>query len=140
MDKEIDIGLVVGNEIGTYLDDSSDTIILTVEGDSEDDKRTVQLLHPFGEESCPISNFSNVIIIKVTDTWEVAIVVDTGISPSVDEGEKEIFSVDPLTNVKKMRILLKNDGGLEITNGIAEFTIDGTTNQISMNGHLTVDV
>lgn len=140
MDRENDIGLVTGNAVEKYIDDDSNTRVLTVECDNEDDKRTVMLLNSFGEDSCPVSNLSNVVIIKVSDDWEIAIAVDTGIEPTVGEGEKEIFSVDPITQLKKMRIYLKNDGGLEITNGTADISINGTTNQVSINGNLTVDV
>jgi hypothetical protein len=140
LDNENSIGLVTGNSVENYIDADSKTRVLTVECDSDEDVRTVELYQSNGEDSCPVSNYANVVIVKVTDNWEIAIAVDTGIEPSVDEGEKEIYSIDPLTNTKKMRIYLKADGGLEITNGTAEITINGSTNQISLNGHLTVDL
>lgn len=134
-----DIGLVKGNSIEKNIDGDGNVRMLQVQVADPNDVQNVELMQASGEDTCPVID-SNVLIVQIAQDWQVAIACDDNIEPSVDGGEKEFYSIDPTTKVKKLRIKLLNDGGLEITNGSAEITIDGSTNQIAFNGHLTVDL
>lgn len=134
-----DIGLVTGNTVEKNIDGEGNVRILQCQIGQPEDVQNVELMQASGEDTCPV-NDSNVLIIYIADNWQVAIACDDNVTPDVNPGEKELYSIDPNTKAKKLRIKLGNDGGLNITNGSATIVIDGSSNEVSINGHLTVSL
>ncbi len=123
---DIDIGIVTGTEIGPNKDSDEDVLLLQVTMLDENDVQTVELMTQSGEDSRPVIG-SVVSIVQTGDADKIAIAVDDGIVPSVDEGEKELYSLAQLIPgtgnfIKKARIKWKTNGELEI-NGNQDFAV-----------------
>jgi hypothetical protein len=113
--------------------------MLQVELSDPDDKQWVELFTQSGEDYNP-PNDSTVIVVEAGDAWKIAIATDDGIAPSVDQGERELYSIDATGLLKKVTIKLLKNGDLEIGNGIGTITMNGITGQVNINGNFTVDV
>lgn len=117
----IEEGIVVRNEVSVNRDSNIPVRLLQCEMSGPDDVQSVELFRGSGVDACPVSNKSNVVVVSI-GSWKIAIAVDDNVVPSVSEGEIMIYSIDPLTGMKKSTILLKTDGTLEI-NGNTDYAV-----------------
>lgn len=121
IDNDMDIGLVTGNEVTIDRDGDSPVRMIQCQLSEEDDTQTVELIRGHGIDECPVSDFATAIILKIGN-YSVCIGIDDAILSEVDEGEKEIYSILPVTNTKAASILLKADGTIEC-NGNTDFAV-----------------
>jgi phage gp45-like len=66
--------------------------MLQVEITDSDDIQTVELRNQYGEDNNPV-NGSQVLIVDIGSAFKMAIAVKDGITPSMNPGEKKIYSV-----------------------------------------------
>ena len=112
-------GTVTGNEIKKNRDGTGKRRLLQVEISDPDDIQTVELMSAAGEDVDPPVD-SRVLIIDVGAAYKIAIAADDGIEPSMDEGEKKIYSIDGGAISAFINFL--NTGVLEL-NGNADFAV-----------------
>lgn len=89
----IQTGRVVGRSITTNKDGTNDVMMLEVQISDPDDIQSVQFFSPPGDDSPP-SDGSIVAIIDISDAYKIAVAADDNIAPSMDEGEKKLYSSD----------------------------------------------
>lgn len=106
-------GRVLSSEIGANKDGDTSVRMLTVELSDGDDIQTVEYYDDGGTDYRPPDG-AEVVVIDVSPSHRVAIAVDDLLTPTVNEGEKEIYSTDTAGTSKAATILLKNDGTIEI--------------------------
>lgn len=80
---------------------------LYIEGNTE----SVQLARPAGEDMNPPDD-AVVYVLPAGDAYKIGFVVDDGIEPTMDKGEKKIYSLDA-ADIKAF-INLKNNGHIEL--------------------------
>ncbi len=123
------IGQVIGREIKKNRDGSSDKLLLTVEITETDDIQTVELMRQAGEDTNPPDG-SKVLILSVGDAWKIAVASDDGIVPSVNPGEKKLYSTN--SGAIQAFINLLADGTIEI-NGSTDFAVRFTALETAFN-------
>lgn len=127
----MNIGIVKSSEIKKNRDGEQDQILLQVEISDADDIQTVELITHAGNDSRPPKG-SRVIIVDVGSAYKLGIAVDDLIVPSVNEGEKKLYSSD--AGVIKAFIDFLKNGILELngnSKGVAR--LDDTTS-LQMSG------
>ena len=116
----IAIGTVRGSEITKNKDSDENSRILQVELTNSEDLQSIQQISESGEDSNPQPG-SRVIVLDLGPAYRVAIATDDGVEPTVDEGEKELYSYNSsLAKQAFMKFLV--DGSIEL-NGDADFAI-----------------
>lgn len=113
------IGKVTGREVIKNRDGKNDRLMLQVEITDKDDIQTVELRNQYGEDNNPV-NGSQVIIIDIGTAFKLAIAAEDGITPSMNPGEKKIYSVSGGAIAAFINFLA--DGIFEI-NGNADFAV-----------------
>lgn len=93
----VEYGMQSGTIKDTFLDKNRDgennVLLLKVELTDPDDMQTAQLITQAGEDNNPPKE-SRVVIFSIGNAWKVAIAVDDGIEPQVEQGERKIYSSD----------------------------------------------
>jgi len=107
------IGENTGQSVEKNRDGENNVRMLQVTIYTDDNAESVQLARPSGEDSNPPSN-SQLLIIPVGNAYKVGVMLDDGIEPEVNEGEKEFYSI--AGGAKKARVKLKADGLIAILN------------------------
>jgi len=110
------IGRITGRAVGKNRDGDKNVLILQVELTDPDDVQSVELFRQSGEDYNP-PNDSRVIVIDLGSSWRVGVAVDDGIEPSMNEGERKIYSID--AGAIKAFMNLLSSGVIEI-NGNAD--------------------
>lgn len=113
------IGKVTGRTITTNKDGPNNKIMLQVEITDPDDIQTIEFMNQAGEDTNP-PNDTNVIILSIGEAWKIAIASDDNIEPSMDIGEKKLYSTSDGSIQGFINIL--NDGIIEI-NGNNDFAV-----------------
>jgi len=113
------IGKVTGSRIAKNKDGAGNVRLLQVEITTPEDIQTVELISGGGEEYNP-PNDSLVLITQVSDAWKLGIGINDGIAPSMDEGERKIYSIAAAAISAYINLL--NDGIIEI-NGNSDFAV-----------------
>jgi hypothetical protein len=108
------IGRITGFEVAVNKDGDTQSLLLQVEMTEEDDIQTVELFRHAGVDYNP-PNDSTPVIIPVTESLQIAVAVDDGITPTTDPGEYEIYSSDGTT--KQATIKLDVPGTVKINGG-----------------------
>lgn len=126
----IEVGQVTGSEVTKFLDGEENARVVNAELSEPDDQETVELVSPSGDDSPPREG-TTVYVINISDTWRVAIAVDDGVEPSVEPGEKKLYSYDDAGAVNAY-IHLKNDGSVEV-NGNGDFAVRFNQLQIAFD-------
>lgn len=112
-------GTVTGSEVKKNRDGAGNRRLLQVEISDPDDIQTVEMMSAAGEDvNPPVGN--RVLIIDVGAAYKIAIAADDGIEPSMDEGEKKIYSIDGGSISAFINLL--NTGILEL-NGNNDFAV-----------------
>jgi hypothetical protein len=109
------IGEIKSSEVRKNKDGETDVLMLTTELADPDDLQSIQLVTQSGEDYHPKEG-SKIIIVTIGESFKVAIACDDGIVPTVDEGERRMYSIDSGGSVAAV-IYLKSDGTVEINNG-----------------------
>lgn len=113
------IGTVTGRKIGKNQDGDNNVLLLQVQMTDPIDVQTVQLITQAGEDYNPPDG-SKVIVIPIRKNWKIGIAVDDLIEPSMDEGERKLYSSE--NGAIKAFINLLVDGVMEL-NGNADFAV-----------------
>lgn len=113
-------GTVTGREIVKNRDGLTDRLMLQVEMSDTDDIQTVELYNTHGEDNSPIDG-TKVIVIDLGSAFKIAIAADDGIVPSMQVGEKKIYSLDSGGAIVAFINYLES-GIIEI-NGNADFAV-----------------
>lgn len=116
---DIRIGTVRGREIKPNRNGDGDVILLQVEISEPDDVQTVELMTHAGDESSPPDG-AQVILVQIGPAWVVALAADDLIPPSIDVGERRVYSQD--AGARKATIYWRTDGQLEL-NGTGDFAV-----------------
>ncbi len=112
-------GTVTGREIKINRDSGTAKMMLQVEITDPEDIQSVELMRQAGEDTNP-PNGSRVIIIDVGSANRVAVASDDGIVPTMDPGEKKLYSTSG--GLIKAFINFLSTGVIEI-NGTADFAV-----------------
>ena len=112
-------GIVTGFEIGKNRNGTKNVVLLQVRLRDRKDIQTVELMTPTGDDSIPPLN-SRVAILAVSKSYKIAIAQHDNIDPSMDEGEKKIYSQSGDTIQAFINLL--NTGIIEI-NGNSDFAV-----------------
>ena len=112
-------GIVTGFEIGKNRNGTKNVVLLQVRLRDKNDIQTVELMTPPGDDSIPPLN-SRVAILKISESYKIAIAQHDNIDPSMDEGEKKIYSQSGDTIQAFINLL--NNGIIEI-NGNSDFAV-----------------
>lgn len=112
-------GKIKGFEVKKNRDGSGDRLMLQVEISDPDDTQTVELMSQSGDDAVPPID-SRVLITSVGSAYKIAVAVDDGITPSMAEGERKIYSIDAGAIAAFINFL--NTGILEL-NGNADFAV-----------------
>jgi hypothetical protein len=97
------LGRVTNREISTNRGSDRPVLLLQVELTNERDVQDVELFTEAGAESSP-QNDDMVLVLSLADAYRIAIGVDDGIEPEIDEGEKEIYSYEKHGGPKLARV------------------------------------
>jgi phage gp45-like len=111
------IGTVRGSEIVENKDADEKSRMLQVELTNPDDLQSIEQLGVTGEDSNPQPG-ARVIVIDLGPAYRIAVALSDELEPSVDAGEKELFSYDD-ASTKLATIKLLSDSSIEI-NGNAD--------------------
>jgi phage gp45-like len=103
------LGRVTNREISTNRGSDRPVLLLQVELTNERDVQDVELFTEAGAESSP-QNDDMVLVLSLADAYRIAIGVDDGIEPEIDEGEKEIYSYEKHGGPKLARVKCNKDG------------------------------
>ena len=112
-------GIVTGRELKKNRDGGNDRLLLQVQITDADDIHTVEYMSPPGEDSNPPDG-SKVLIIDVGRAYKVAIAADDNISPSMEKGEKKLYSISEGAIAAFINFL--SSGIMEI-NGNSDFAV-----------------
>jgi phage gp45-like len=85
------VGTIKGFTIGKNKDGDKNVLLLQVEITDPEDVQTIQLYKQAGEDTNPPIN-SEAIIAQLGEAWKIAIATDDGIEPSMNAGEKKLYS------------------------------------------------
>jgi hypothetical protein len=104
------IGIITGVEIGKNRDGDNDRVLLQVEFE-ESDVRTIELVTISGIDENP-GNGCRVVAVDVDgdDNYSVGVAVTDDLTPSVSQGEKEIYSTDSPVTGKQARTKWESGG------------------------------
>lgn len=128
--SRIQSGTVTSNEITTNNDSEDNVRMLEVQISDPDDVQSVQLFSPSGDDSNPPVG-STVAIINVSQAYKVVVAANDNIEPSMDVGEKKLYSS---ANGSIMAFInLKNDGDIELQSS------GGATAKLLNNGDIELE-
>ena len=137
------LGRVTNREITENRESDRKVLMLQVELTSERDVQDVELFSDAGEDTSPHDD-DFVIVLSLADAYQLAIGVDDGIEPEVEEGEKEIYSYSKHGGPKKAKTrwnkdgeVIHNDGDRLVARKDDEITITPETDPeffVFMNG------
>jgi hypothetical protein len=103
------LGRVTGREIATNRESDRPVLLLQVELTNERDVQDVELFCEAGSDTSPHDE-DLVLVLSLADAYQIAVGVDDGIEPEVDEGEKEIYSYSKHGGPKKAKTRWNSDG------------------------------
>jgi len=112
-------GKVLSQEIKKNRDGENDVRMLSVEITEPDDIQEIQQIFLSGEDNAPAPG-DDVVILEISETYKIVIAIEDGVTPSVEVGERAMYSRDD--NVVKAFVYLKNDGQM-ILNGDGDFAV-----------------
>jgi len=112
-------GIVKGYEVKKNRDGAGARLMLQVEITDPDDIQTVELMSASGEDNVPPID-SRVLIVSVGSAYKIGIAIDDGITPSMSDGEKKMYSI--ASGAISAFINLLNTGIIEL-NGNADFAV-----------------
>lgn len=101
-------GKVTGREIKPNQDGTANKLLLQVEVTDPDDVRTIEAVTQAGDDTNP-PNGARVVILSITDNYQVAIGADDGIEPTMDAGEKKLYSVSSGAIAAYINLLANGD-------------------------------
>lgn len=106
------IGIITGRAIGYNRDGDKQRVLLQVELELND-VRTIELIPKSGVDENP-ANGCRVVVVDVEgeDNYSVGIAVTDDLTPTVDPGEKEIYSTDSPATTKLARLKLDSAGNV----------------------------
>jgi phage gp45-like len=113
------IGKVTGREVVKNRDGGNNRLMLQVEITDSYDIQTIELRNQYGEDNNPV-NGSQVLIIDIGSAFKMAIAAEDGITPSMNPGEKKIYSVSGAAIAAFINFLAS--GNIEI-NGNSDFAV-----------------
>jgi len=128
------LGRVTNREITENRESDRKVLLLQVELTSERDVQDVELFSDAGEDTSPHDD-DFVIVLSLADAYQLAIGVDDGIEPEVDEGEKEIYSYSKHGGPKKAKTRWNKDGEIIHNDGdrLVARKDDETTSDITID-------
>lgn len=85
-------GIVTGRELKKNRDSENNRLLLQVQITDADDIHTVEYMSPPGEDSNPPDG-TKVLIIDAGRAYKIAFAADDNIQPSMEEGEKKLYSI-----------------------------------------------
>ena len=103
------LGKVTNREISENRESDRRVLLLQVELTNERDVQDVELFSDAGEDTSPHDG-DYVLVFSLANAYQIAVGVDDGIEPEVEEGEKEIYSYSKHGGPKKARIWCNKDG------------------------------
>lgn len=112
-------GIVTGFEIAKNRNGANSVVLLQVRISDQNDIQTVELMTPPGDDSIPPIG-SRVKIFDAGQAWKIAIADQDSITPTVDAGEKKIYSQSG--GSEAAYIYLRSDGVAEV-NGNAKSAV-----------------
>ena len=118
MNFKIRYGTVTGREIKENLNSVTEALMLQVEF-LKNDVQIVQFFSQAGDDTSPPDG-SKVVVLELTPAFKVVIASDDGVTPSMEPGEKKIYST--LDSDIKGFINLLNSGIIEL-NGSNDFAV-----------------
>jgi hypothetical protein len=112
----IETGTITGREIATNKDSERPTRLLQVVVSGPDDVQTVEL-ESFGGDDYQPPDGARVFIADVSSTFRIVVAVDDGVEPdpTIEKGEREIYSSDGGQRKAKFRLL--KDGNIKLNDG-----------------------
>ena len=113
------IGKVTGREVIENRDGQNSRLMLQVEITDSDDIQTVELRNQYGEDNNPV-NGSQVLIVDIGSAFKMAIAAEDGITPSMNPGEKKIYSVSGIAIAAFIDFL---ESGILNINGSVDFAV-----------------
>ena len=84
-------GRVTGRSTAINQDGSTPVLLLQVEVTDPADIQTIQMMSQAGDDTNPPDD-ARVVILSITDAFKVVIASDDGIEPTMDPGEKKLYS------------------------------------------------
>jgi len=112
----MDIGIIKGREIKVNKTGDKQRVMLQIEITPED-IRTIELMSQPGEDMNPANN-CRVFIIELAPSYQLALAGSDDLTPSVQPGEKEIYSTDSPVTMKKARLHFKNNSVSVFNQGV----------------------
>ena len=112
-------GIVTGSEFKKNRDGGNARLLLQVQITDADDVQTVEYMSPPGEDSNPPDG-SKVLIVDVGLAYKIAIAADDNIQPSMQEGEKKLYSISDGSIAAFINFL---QGGTIEINGNNDFAV-----------------
>ena len=85
-------GIVTGREVQKNIDGTVEKLLLQVQITDPDDIQTVEQMTQSGEDTNP-ANGAKVVIVQNGVSYKMAIAVDDGIVPTMNPGEKKLYSI-----------------------------------------------
>jgi hypothetical protein len=114
------IGTVTGREIKKNRDGDENVLILQCTFQEDDDAQSVELVTQAGEDTNPPDG-STVIVVDAGDSYKIGIAADDGIEPSMNAGEKKLYSIDSSGAIAAF-VNFINSGIIEL-NGNGDFAV-----------------
>lgn len=115
----VQVGKVKGSEITTNKDGTFNVRLLQVEITDPDDVQTIEQAIQVNDDTNPPLN-SEVLVLSVSPAFKLAIVLNDGIEPTMEPGERKIYSTE--NGAIKAFVNLLKTGIIEI-NGDADFAV-----------------
>lgn len=110
------IGTVISSSVEQNRDGVNSVRMLQVQIADPDDIQSVEWAHAAGDEYNPAPGDA-VVIVELGAAWKMAIAADSAIAPSLNPGEREIYSHAAGAKMARLTCLL-----------------DGTVEAVSVNG------
>jgi len=129
-------GIVKDYKIGTNADGDENVVLLVCEITSSEDVQTVEYIQGSQNDSIPeIGTAVYIIDVAGNASNKIAIVCDSNIESTVENGEKKIYAQD--NGSIESYIYLKKDGTIEI-NGNTDFAVNYNNLEISLTNQDTL--
>lgn len=115
------IGEITRIYIGDNDDESAQIRRLIMRIGFEDNARDVEHIEPAGEDSGPVVG-DQAIVLQIADNYQIAILIDDGITPTARPGEKIIYA--HTHGQRQAFIKLKTDGEIWLGNNTVQQPTD----------------
>lgn len=115
------IGEITRIYIGDNDDESAQIRRLVMRIGYEDNARDIEHIEPAGEDSGPVTG-DQAIVLQVSDNYQIAILVDDGITPTAQPGEKIIYA--HTQGQREAFIKLKTNGEIWLGNNTVQQPTD----------------